>query len=76
MRVEQLSASTTIPEEVQFTEIFVCQDSLNRPGVANYFVLCISEAYNKRYINPQHLTDTSDSGPDLERAANSNLNEL
>ena len=47
----------------------------NRPGVANFpvhFVLGISGACNKRRNNPQHVIDTSDSKPDLERAVNSN----
>jgi len=45
MHVEQLSASTMMLEEAQFTEIFARQNGLNQPGVANlpiYFVLGVS----------------------------------
>ena len=45
IRVEQLSASTMMLEEAQFTEIFARQNGLNQPGVANlpiHFVLGVS----------------------------------
>ena len=61
-------------KEVQFTEIVLCKNGLNRSGVANFpihFVLGVSGACNKRCNNPRHVIDTSDSKPDLERAVNS-----
>jgi len=45
IHVEQLSASTMILEEAQFTEILASQNGLNQPGVANlpiHFVLGVS----------------------------------
>jgi len=79
IRVEQLSASTMMLEEAQFTEILVHQNGLNQPSVANlpiHFVLGISGPCNKLHNNPRHVIDTSDSQLDLERAMNDDLNEL
>ena len=67
-----------MPKEVQITEILAHQNGLNQPGVANFpihFVLGVSGACNKRRNNPQHVIDTSDSEPDLERAVDSAITE-
>jgi len=52
--VEQLSASTMMLEEAQFTEILVRQNGLNQPGVANptiHFILGVLGPCNKLHNN-------------------------
>ena len=77
IRVEQLSVSTMM-SKVQFLEIQAHQNGLNQLSVATlkFLYWAFQGACNKMCNNPRHMIGTSDSGPDLETAMNSNLNEL